>query len=338
MRNSKIIYASDHKIKDAKLLTTLSILYDEIILLHTRPLKEELEILSEKNSSNILTTDDSEFLYFYNVYLNDLSSEHLIRFMSHAESVEVFDKAKKLEVGDVSFDNHDGGGIKIKFDNGITPVTKDILQYLLSRQERTTVGDFMRILTSFSIAETYKIPVISDSFNLKHNHKLDSSKEKIDIVSQYLAILAIGELVFPEFYASNGQDILKAKQKLSNELIEFRAAILDLTYLVSQKTYNKNDVIDYRRECSELVNTKIKSALTLLERRIGEFNRNRILNLTMLGTKIILNLANFFTAGLNVSDAFSSGVGSIDALDQLNKLESPTNSVATFLVQMKQEV
>ena len=150
-----------------------------------------------------------------------------------------------------------------------------------------------------------------------------------------LAQSVICQLALPDVKAVHVGDILEARRELRDELLEFRAGILKLTWLLHQRVQNKNDLEEIRHEANTLVNTVIKGSLLSLENRMRQHKKKAVRRL-LLGTgKVMVEATKIFLPGGATEKMISGGKSLFQLATELENSKPPEDQIATYLYKLK---
>ncbi|RRJ66080.1 hypothetical protein EHV15_26575 [Paenibacillus oralis] len=316
-----IIYEPQPYIKDPRLLTSLCIYYDNVMLFHhtdiTNDYSERLDTQSEELNEFLLGPFDI------------LSSEGFIDIYTPEKVTKLFPEINQLELAIERIDENDDGIVLRLSDSNLDDLTNSIITSLNSKivGKPTTVKDLIRSIYLYSVAKTYNIPVLTDrKYPLNNTLAIE---QKVRMVSDSLAMMTINKFALPELCTLNVEDILFSREKLKDELIEFRTGILDLTYFLC-KNLDGDNLKDLHYECSLLVETKIKASIMSLEKAITKNKNSRIRNLIFNAAKLILTGGNIFLTGGGIKDIISNGASLLDISKALIDTNIPEQRIASF--------
>jgi hypothetical protein len=327
MSQSKIIYGSSPFIEDMGLLTTLCLLHDEVILFGTNSLGDQFEKYWANNN-------DDEAAKVIEQTFQVLAPEGIVTFLSPEEAME------KFPTSDVNLDGIEGvtevkSGEKTSLSLNIekeklSPLSKLILQGINPGQR--TVSSLLRDVTLFSAAYTSKLPIVSTSAHISINR----SESNVPTVANYLAHKALERLALPQLKAYHAEDILEARVKLRTEFIEFKAAILELVWLLHQKIDLDKNLETLPKECSILIDTKIASALLLFESAISTHKSNSIRRIFRSSGNVILELGKSLVSP-DISTALLGGSAAmLKATESMNGSQ-PSNHIASYVYRLREK-
>ncbi|MHB9926021.1 hypothetical protein [Clostridium botulinum] len=335
----RIIYAPSFFISNPKILTSLCILYDEVILFNSKSIDEENRELDKIFDLNQVSSKDIEKSKFINGTLNLLSSENIIKVYTSENAYSYFSKTGELETGFEFEEKKNKKYFKVDYSGG-NNLTKNIVDFLVQQQKlkgNVKVSDMLRATILYGVSEAYKIPVVSFNNDYDMAMKVTSS-DYVRFLSDNLALMSICELALPEMVTTNPEDIVIAREQLKNELIEFRAGILELTYTLYQtigKTYNYNDIA---YECSMLINTKIKSSIMSLENKIRHHKNSKIKKLLLFGGKLLMTGGNLLACSRETKDLLESGKSFFDTFSAVTNLEKPEHRIGSFIIKLDERL
>lgn len=321
---SKIIYEPSFIIENPKMLTTLCILYDEILLFNSRDIDKEIDALEEELEVDIGNNNIKEKLEFIRGPLKILTSEQILNYYDPIKVQQNFPKASNIDVNLTV--NEEEGRIILKTEDDINIFTKNLLNDM--NTNGMNVSDLTRYLGMYAVAYSYKIPLVSFS----NKRKSFDENSYLDFLTNSLAIKSICELGLPYLNTSNPEDIIFAKENLKDELIEFRSGILELTYLLHQATKGMSSISEIEIEANILVNTKIRAAVISLENKIKMNKNKRIRDLVVAGAKILLSGGNLLSLGLGLKDFATNSVDFLGNLSEIRDIDIPEHKIATYLL------
>lgn len=336
----KIIYEPSFIIDNPRILTSLCVFYDEVMLFNHQSIEKEKMKLEELKENNLMNHDDFSRLNFINGPLKILSQENILKVYDTESASKTFEKIDDIEIG-VSELKEENGKLLLKFNNlDINRVTNNLAQTVALANRTNTklvLTDFIRLINVYSVAEVYDIPIFSTGINKKSQVKIDE-RNYVNLLSENLAIMSICELALPEMITQDPEDILIAREKLKDELLEFKAGILELTYALHERINNDFSYNHLVNECSILVNTRIKSSLMSLESKMRQHKSKKIKNMIFLGTKLILSGGNIFACGKEAKDFIEGGMTFMDTLTSLQSLDKPEHKIASFALRLNKQL
>lgn len=250
MKDNSIIYEPDFIILNNGLLTSLCVYFDELILISNDNIDEELCKIADEKKPNYIEKSN-----YINESLNPLVKEGVITLYDTDEISSLCPKSCNIELGEIDIKVNDKEcffNIKSLSNNKISRAIIERLQ-----TKKCTVGELIRLINVYTLSTEYNIPIIRDY--------VSSAGYNANNLSDMLAIKTLCKLGLPRINATKVEDILKVRNELKDELTEFRAGILDLTYLLYQSMKGTSqDIIDINKEMDMLIDTKIRSSVISL--------------------------------------------------------------------------
>jgi hypothetical protein len=169
---------------------------------------------------------------------------------------------------------------------------------------------------------------------LGHMANPDTLAEQL---SEVLATTAIAQLALPEIRPSHVDDLLEARTALRDELLEFRAGILNLTWLLHQQIKGENDLTEIRQEADMLVSTKIKAAMLSLEHRMRQHENKRIRRMLFGTGRVLVDAAKLLLPGGWQEKLITGGKALLQTATEINSSNPPEDQVATYLYKLKRQ-
>lgn len=186
--------------------------------------------------------------------------------------------------------------------------------------------------TSYMASKAYCYPLVTDYTELQ---ALNNNEETTKKYAQLLAQSAICQLALPDVKATNAEDILEARTELRDELLEFRAGILKLTWLLYQRVENKNDLEQIRQEAGTLVNTIIKGSLLSLENRMRRHKKKRIRRMLFGTGRVLVEATKLFLPSGAAEKMISGGKSFFQLATEIDNVKPPEDQVAMYLYKLK---
>lgn len=317
-----IIYEPHPYIRDLRLLTSLCIYYDDVKLFHHTEISD--------NYDEWLETQSEELNEFLTGPFDILSNEGFIDIYTPKKVGEIFPETNDLKVSINAVDQNEEGVI-LRIDKTQNDLTKTIISSINPSitGKSANVRDLIRAINLYSVASTYNIPILTNQNYIPSIGNGLTAEQKVRMVSDSLAMMTINRFALPELCAQNVEDIIVAREKLKDELIEFRSGILDLTYFLC-KNLNSDNVKDLHYECSLLVETKIKASIMSLEQAIIKNKNSKIKNLIFNTSKLIMTGGSIFLAGGSLKEVISNGASLLDISKDLIDTSIPEQRIASF--------
>lgn len=328
MKNNSIIYEPDFIILNNELLTSLCIYFDELILVSNDSLENELSKIQDKKVDHF-----KEKSNYINNILKPLIKEEVITLYNKEEISNICLKSNEIELGNIDLSMKDDGLIinfKSFSDNRIS-------RALVERcfDSKLKVSDLVRFLNVYILSTEYNIPIATN-----HNKHIEIKLMEPNNLSNSLALNTLCNLALPQLGATNPEDIIRIRKDLKDELIEFKAGILDITYLLYQniKTTSKT-ALDIKNEMNMLINTKVKSSIMTLEHKIYTNKKKSFSNIVLNGTKFMLSGA-MMTLGLgNKVNTLNNGLDVLQSLSDLSaSYDKPEDRIASYIVQVNKRI
>ncbi len=185
---------------------------------------------------------------------------------------------------------------------------------------------------SYALAKIHDCMLVSDYAMLRG---LDNMSKSPDFRSEMLAQSTICQLALPDVKAIHVEDILKARTELKDELLEFRAGILKLTWLLHQQVQNKNDMKQIRQEANTLVNTIIKGSLLSLENRMRQHKKKTIRRMLFGTGRVLVEATKLFLPSGAAEKMISGGKSLFQLATEIDNVKPPEDQVATYLYKLR---
>jgi hypothetical protein len=334
MRNtntSQVIYGNSPFIEDMGVLTLLCLLHDEVFLFGSKPLDEQFKSYWKKNKFDEHSKIPSVIEQTFQV----LEPEGVISFFSPESASARFPGADELELrGIEGIEERDGDskkGLVLK----VKPEEMNALSRFLIRGTKSgtrTVSDLLRDASLLTAAYKFHIPVLTDRSHISINGK-DSN---VHPVANYLAHKTLEKLVLPELRAYHAEDILEARVKLKSEFTSFKAAILDLVWLLHQQVDLNANLEVLPKECDLLIETKITSALMQLENSINAHQSSRVRRILRSTGGVMMELGKSLIAP-DISSALLGGSSTLLKATDVIHQGQPSNHIASFIYKVKEK-
>ncbi len=165
-----------------------------------------------------------------------------------------------------------------------------------------------------------------------------TAMETIERLSTTLATTAISQLALPQVRPAHVDDLLEARTALKDELLEFRAGILNLTWLLHQQVKGTNDLSEIRQEADMLVNTKIRAAVLLLEHRMQQHENKRIRRMLFGTGRVLVDAAKMFLPGGWQEKLVAGGKALLQTATEIDSAKPPEDQIATYLYKLKRHL
>lgn len=314
---SVVVYYPSFVIDDPRLLTSLCLYNDKVLLFIRNQPEITLASLRTKTKDDPTFADELlKFESFMKKPLPVLSDAGLLDVVTSQECNKRFEKS-----GELPIDKH---LLKKMIQDSSSPRIKS----------GTTVGELIRALDAYSVAKRYELP-LAGSFGFPSDLMPGTARGEVEATANILAHSTICQLALPDIVAINPGDILLIKDKLNDELIEFRVGILELTWLLRQSVTNKQALDEIRHEAEIIIHSKVKSALTSLEQRIKSHEKGRIRRMLFSSGRVIINSVKLFLPG-GVSEMLLGASKSLFQLAvEFDLQKPPSDQVASFIYQLR---
>lgn len=316
---SVVAYYSSFVIEDPRLLTSLCLYHDNILLFSRQKPEETLQTLRLKAEEDASFKDELIRLErFLAKSLPTLSNGGLIRVVTAEDCDKIFPESGQL------------------------PINANILKKIMGldsvqnskTRKGMTVGELIRSINAYSVAKRYAIPLVG-SFSPHSEIPFTTQTSKISSIASLLAHSAITQLALPDIVAYEPEDILLIKETLKEELDEFRVGILDLTWLLRHAVKNGNDFVEIKHEAEFLVNTKIKAALLSLETRMRQHRDGRMRRMLFGASRIFINGVKLFLPGSASEVLVGAGKSLFQLAVEMDTVKQPENQIASFIYELK---
>lgn len=287
---NSIIYEPDYIIANNEILTSLCVYYDKIILYSHKSLDEELDMILDEKKAGY-----EKKVFYIREILKTLAQENVVDFYTY-DSVDKLDSPLKHVKTGISDMATKDGRIYLDVDFESMDYVPDILRCV---EDGEISGE--RLLRSMSI------DFLSSALNIPKlmiDERLYQAFSTANGIADKLAIQSLCNISLPRLSMTKLDDVIYLRKMLKDELSEFRAGVLQLTYLLCKSVdiTNKKDI---QYEIDLLVNTKIKAAVIDVENRIKQSNKSIIYKAIVKGSQFLLH------AGL-VSKGMSSAKNVVD--------------------------
>ncbi|MCX5643466.1 MAG: hypothetical protein NTZ17_02100 [Phycisphaerae bacterium] len=276
-----------------------------------------------------------------------------LRTLSFPRNGKLFERDKPPTAVEIAFDHvisellREGAMWPFLTPPSSAPMTewdRHIPDWFLERATPRMEPDGLSIYASdrefeacFSIVSSayFRLPLVSTEPPFWQHHR-SSSPDKL--LSEVLATAAISQLALPAIRPAHVDDLLEARTALRDELLEFRAGILDLTYLLHQQVKGENELTQIRHEADVLVNTKIKAAVLSLEHRMQQHEKKRIRRMLFGTGRVLVDVAKLFLPGGWREKLMAGGKTLLQAAIEIDSAKLPEDQVATYLHKLHRQL
>ncbi|MDZ5433577.1 hypothetical protein T3H00_13020 [Pseudomonas fluorescens] len=331
-KKTRVIYGDAPFIDDMGALTTLCLLNDEVLLFGSKSLAEHLDDHWEKRDASGASTTRSVAEEMLEVLL----PEGVISFYSPSDAITAFPGACSVELPGIN-------GFRVADVNGTERVVVDIDKPKLNDLSRMVLGGFTkgstRTLSSIlrdssvlSVSMKASIPIVCSQNQIS----LAPSRSRVSEVSAFLAQRTFQRLALPELEAFHPDDILEARKRLKDELLEFRAGILELVWLLHQKTDIGGDLRTLSRECDILIDTKISASVSQLERAIAAHESKKVRRILKVTGGALLELGKSFLTP-SLAGALLDASGAALKIAEGMEARAPSMQIASFVYKVREK-
>lgn len=328
-RKTRVIYGDAPFINDMGVLTTLCLLNDEVLLFGSKTLGEHLDDHWEERDAapNSSTRSVAEEM------LEVLLPEGVVSFYSPADAQAAFPGAGDFELPGIA-------GLKHSEIDGKPHIVLDADPSKLNGLSRIlingigeggrTISKMLRDAVILSASVQDSIPIICKQSQLSPA----SSSTRVSEVSAFLANRTFQRLALPELQAYHPDDILEARIKLKDELSEFREGILELVWLLHQKTDLGGDLRGLGHQCDVLIDTKITASVSQLERAISTHESRKIRRIIKVTSGALLELGKSFLSPSVAESLLGAGGAALKIYEGLENTP-PSVQIASFVYKVR---
>jgi len=139
----------------------------------------------------------------------------------------------------------------------------------------------------------------------------------------------------PDVRAVSVDNLLEARNELKDELLEFRAGILKLTWLLHHQIQNRTDLEEIRHEADVLTNTVIKGSVLSLENRMRQHKNKRIRRMLFGTGRVLVEAAKLFLPGGAAEKLIAGGKSLFQLATELDSAKPPEDQIATYLYRLR---
>lgn len=328
-RKTRVIYGDAPFIEDMGVLTTLCLLNDEVLLFGSGTLSEHLDKHWEKRDASNMSSTRSVAEEMLEVLL----PEGVISFYSPSEAVAAFPGGGSLEIPGIAFRVEEVRGTTQVFvdtdESKLTNFSRLLLGGIGGGPNRT-VSSMLRDLAVLAASMDSSIPIFCNQGQISPK----PSNSRVSEVSAFLAQRTFQRLALPELQAYHPDDILEARNKLKDELLEFKAGILELVWLLHQKADIGGDLKGMGRECDILIDTKISAAVLQLESAIANHENTRIRRILRVTGGALLELGKSFLTP-NIAESLLGAGGAALKIVEGMDAKAPSIQIASFVYKVR---
>ncbi len=324
---SSVIYGDSPFIEDMGTLTSLCLLNDQVILVGAGSLDEELEDywqkLGERGNDPAPTIVEQ--------IVQTLMPESVISFYSIDRAVQELwgSEGGSLEIPGVYLSHDWNSGPRMEVEQSeLNDVSRIVVGGITKGSG--TVNDRYRDIVLIGASAGSKFPIVRTQEQLSPI----PTKTKVKEAANYLARQTLQKLALPEIEAYHVDDILEARLKLSTDLEEFKAGMLELVWFLYERNGLSGDVSAFERDCSVLIDTKIKAAVSSLELAISSHENRAIRRILRATAGVLLELGRTFFAIGTPPVLLGASAALLNLADSM-KQPSPSIPIASFLYKVR---
>ncbi len=330
INRSRVIYGDSPFIEDMGILTSLCLLHDEVILVGNNSLDEDLgsywDGLGERAKDAVPTVVEQA--------VQSLLPESVVSYYSLSDAKglwgdDEFGK-RKLGISPGGFDDGEKKVILYADPSRQDDVTKILLGGISDGPR--TVSAMLRDLTILGASVGARIPVLCKGGCII----LTPSRTFVSEAADHLASVAVRALVLPELEAYNAEDILEARLKLASDLQAFRAGILDLVWLLYERSGLIDDISKFQRDCEVLVSTKLVAALSSLEAAIHSHKNKGIRRILKTTGGVFMEIGKASVGG-GFLGLLLGASGAALKISEHMEVSSPTVPIASYLYKIREK-
>lgn len=331
LKNSTVIYGEGPFIENMAVLTTLCLLHDEVLLFGNKSLGEHFD---EYWSDPVQSSRSSSESIIEQIF-QTLEPEGVVSFLSPSDAEIRFPGTRDIELAGIEgieTSEHEGKTcLSFKIDHEkLDNFTKLILRG--TKGIDRTVSDVIRELSLLSVALKFRYPIVLENAHIS----LAPSKTRVSEVANFLAHRMLHKVSLPALCAYHAEDILEARLKLKDELQIYRAAILDLVWLLHEMKGLEGDLQKISQHCDVLIETKITSALLLLESSIKSHQNKGVRRMLRTTGTALFELGKTLITP-SITSAIVGISGALLKTSEGIDVQSPSNQIATFLYKVREK-
>lgn len=321
---SRVIYGDAPFIQDMGLLTTLCLLHDEVLLFGSKQLDEHLQ-----DHWDLQKTTAGDVPSVAERMLEVLLPEKIVSFYSPSDASIAFPGSQDIELpGILGFEEAEVNGKKSIFVKTDNSKLNDLSRLVLTgfADGHRTVSSLIRDASVISAASKAGIPIVCEKAHIA----VAPTSSRVSEVAMFLAHRAFQRLALPALEAYDPEDILEARLKLNSELQEFRAGILELVWLLHQKTDIGTGQLSLGRECDILIDTKIAPAVGQFERAMAAHDSKKVRRILKATGGALLELGKSLLSP-TWSGALVAGSGAMLKVAEGLEAKQPSIQIASFM-------
>lgn len=329
-KQSSVIYGDSPFVEDMGVLTTLCLLHDEVLLFGSKPLDEQLNDYWERSTARANAATASPVEQAFQVLL----PEKVISFLAPSDVEERFPGSDATELPGIDgFETTEAHG-ETSFVARIDAKNLNLVSRLVIagfKKGPRTVSSVIRDAALVSAAVQSQLPIVCEDAYVA----LAPTATRVSEVASFLAHRTFRKLALPELRAYHAEDILEARLKLKGELIEFRAGILELVWLLHQRSDLSADPKEIGRDCDVLIETKIAAAISSLEQAIAKHESRSIRRILKATGGALVELGKSLITP-SMTGVLVGGSGALMKLSESIETQTPSIQIASFVYKARE--
>ena len=321
--------------RDTREWSSLCLLHDKVVVFKTIPPDQENDLLDYSVQTGKLSQAEAEGQIDLNHILDELSHHRTIEIITEAD-IRKLRECQRIREDALEFAAEVGELLAVlRSTHSMSDILAD------KDAHRIFVDSVHRAMRSCAISKSFNYPFVSNAPDIDSVASYVQSgyiSPSAQSLADTLAASAICQLALPDVRAVHAEDIIEARTVLRDELLEFRAGILDLTWLLHQQVTDEDDLTEIRHEADMLVNTKVKASLLSLENRMRQHEKKRIRRLLFGAGRVLVDAAKLFLPG-GISEKFIAGGKTLlQVATEIDGNKPPTDQVATYLYKLRRRL
>lgn len=315
---SIVVWYPSTLIPNTRELTSICLLHDRVMLcnrLFEPRFQDSLFLAHLRREADHTGAID------FDAAIKVLACEDIIQMIDINRLYEMRDKFTKMSTPSIPH------GLRERF--------KDVDKALFKPKQIEDIKAGLKILSAFIsylVSKASNYPLITNDITLWGPQYWTRSPQ---IISTALAESAICELALPDVKVFHIDDLLEARHELKDELLEFRAGTLKLTWLLRQEVKDTNDLERIRHEANFLTSTIIKGALLSLENRIRQHKKKCIRRILLSGSRVLVEATKLFLPGGATEKMISGGKTFLQLATEIDNAKLPEDQVAMYLYKLR---
>jgi hypothetical protein len=330
LKQSSVIYGDSPFIEDMGVLTTLCLLHDEVLLFGSKSLDEHLNDYWEGSNATVEGTAATAVEQAFQVLL----PERAVSFLSPSDVEARFPGSDAIELpginGFQTTEVHGKTSLVANVDvKNLSPVSRLVLAGL--KKGPRTASSLIRDASLISAAVQSELPIVCE----KAHFALSPTATRVSEAANFLAHRTFQKLAIPELRAYHAEEILEARLKLKGELVEFKAGILELVWLLHQRNDLSGNLKEFGRDCDVLIETKITAAISSLEQAIAKHESRAIRRILKATGGALMELGKSLIAP-SIIGTLVGGSGALMKLSESMETQLPSIQIASFVYKVRE--